>query len=224
MTCAPVNSLAIKRGRKKLRRGRPKDADLKLRRCEEILCRASQVFAQFGYQNTDVQLIADPLGVSKGTIYRYFPTKEKLFLAAVERGVSQLDEHVAAARSRESEPLQQIGAMIRAYLEFFEKHPLLAELFIQERAEFRSRRKSIYFEKKEEAQESCRAMVKELIGAGRLRNIPVERVTGVMGDLLYGTMFTNFLTGRRRSFDQQAADILDVMFNGILSEGERKTQ
>jgi hypothetical protein len=54
--------------------------------------------------------------------------------------------------------------------------------------------------------------------------MPVDRVTGVMGDLLYGTMFTNFLTGRRRPFEEQAADILDVMFIGILSDSEKKRQ
>jgi hypothetical protein len=92
----------------------------------------------------------------------------------------------------------------------------------QERAEFRSKKKSIYFEVKEEAQDSCREMTEALIATGRVRNMPVERITGVMGDLLYGTMFTNFLTGRRRPYDQQARDILDVVFNGILSDAERK--
>ena len=211
--------------RRKVRRGRPKHAaPIVEQRCEKILCRASRVFAEMGYPNADVQVVADALKVSKGTIYRHFPTKQKLFLAAVERGVRCLDEHIKAARAKESDPLKQIAVMIRAYLEFFEKHPQLAELFIQERAEFRSRKKSIYFEVKEEAQESCRAMTEELIRSGRIRNMPVERVTGVMGDLLYGTMFTNFLTGRRRSFEDQAADILDVVFNGILSDGERNRQ
>ena len=221
MTTASVNSLL----NKPVRGGRPRHAaGVVEQRCERILRHASRVFAEMGYQSADVQIVADALRVSKGTIYRYFPTKKKLFLAAVERGVRCLDEHIKAARAKEPDPLKQIEVMIRAYLEFFEKRPQLAELFIQERAEFRSKKKSIYFEVKEEAQESCRAMTEQLIRSGRIRNMPVERVTGVMGDLLYGTMFTNFLTGRRRSFQDQAADILDVVFNGILSNGERNRQ
>ena len=227
MTTASVNSTAVKPAsrrpaRKKVRRGRPKDAGLQERRCEEILCRASRVFAEMGYQNADVQVVADALSISKGTIYRYFPTKEKLFLAAIERGVRCLDQHMISARATEPDPLKQIEVMIRAYLAFFEKHPQLAELFVQERAEFRSRKKSIYFEVKEEAQDSCREMTEALIATGRVRNMPVERITGVMGDLLYGTMFTNFLTGRRRPHEDQARDILDVVLNGILSDAERK--
>ena len=222
MTLAPANSVLTKQ--RKLRRGRPRDEALQKRRCEDILCAASRIFAQRGYPNTDLQDIAESLGIAKGTIYRYFPTKEKLFLATIERGVRCLDEHIKAARAAEPEPLRQIAAMIRAYLQFFEKYPQLTELLIQERAEFRSRKKSIYFEVKEEAQDSCRAMVADLIQSGRVRNVPVERVTGVMGDLLYGTMFTNFLTGRRRPFEDQAQDILDVVFNGILTDRERQTK
>ena len=223
MTTASVNSLLNKPPRRKVRRGRPRHAaPVVEERCEKILCRASRVFAEMGYPNADVQVVADALKLSKGTIYRHFPTKRKLFLAAVERGVRCLDEHIKAARARESDPLKQIAAMISAYLEFFDRYPQLAELLIQERAEFRNKKKSIYFEVKEEAQDSCRAMVQELIRSGRVRNMPVDRVTGVMGDLLYGTMFTNFLTGRRRPFQEQAADILDVVFFGILSDSEKK--
>ena len=51
--------------------------------------------------------------------------------------------------------------------------------------------------------------------------MPVERITDVIGDLVYGTMFTNYFTGPRKPPEAQAQDILDVVFHGILSESER---
>jgi hypothetical protein len=62
-----------------------------------------------------------------------------------------------------------------------------------------------------------------LIAEGRLRSIPVERMTDVMGDLLYGAMFTNYIADRRRPPDRVAADVIDVVFHGILSERERES-
>ena len=47
--------------------------------------------------------------------------------------------------------------------------------------------------------------------------MPVERITDVVRDLLYGTMFTNYFAGSTRSVDDQAEDILDIVFHGILS-------
>ena len=70
--------------------------------------------------------------------------------------------------------------------------------------------------------ERWRALYRSLIAEGRVRDMPVERITDVMSDLLYGTMFTNYFTGPRKPFEAQAVDILDVVFNGILSDTERR--
>jgi hypothetical protein len=59
-----------------------------------------------------------------------------------------------------------------------------------------------------------------LIAEGRVRDIPVERITDVVGNLIYGTMFTNFFAGQAKPVEQQASDILDVVFQGILTERE----
>ena len=70
--------------------GRPRDPQLEARRKAQILDTAAKVFAGVGFAATDVQAIADRIGVGKGTVYRYFATKEVLFLAAVERGLAEL--------------------------------------------------------------------------------------------------------------------------------------
>lgn len=219
MARASVNSAAevCKRGP-----GRPCDVALQVRRREEILCAASRAFAKVGYRNTDVEAIAEGLGVAKGTVYRYFGTKEKLFLEAVERGVRCLDEHIHAAVAGVEDGVERMVVATRAYLEFFERYPQLVELFIQERAEFRDRKPPIYFQITEAQREPWRRHLDDLIAQGRLRRIPPEKMQNVICDLLYGTMFTNYLSGRKKPFDAQARDIVDVFFNGILSDGERR--
>ena len=203
-------------------RGRPCDLGLRERRREQILEKATAVFARHGYPNTDVQFIADPLGVSKGTVYRYFPSKERLFLAAVERGVRRLDEVMLREITADRDPVERLVSATRAYLEFFQAHPALVELFIQERAEFRERRKPVYFEHGCSNEGPWRDLLEGLIAAGRLRKVPTRRIMNVMGDLVYGTMFTNYVAAREQSFEQQAADIIDVVFNGILTDAERR--
>jgi hypothetical protein len=43
----------------------------------------------------------------------------------------------------------------------------------------------------------------------------------VIGNLLYGAIFTNYFAGRKESFETQARDIIDVAYWGILSDAER---
>ncbi len=210
--------MTLKSGRP---RGRPRDRELTARRKEEILDRATRVFAERGYPKTDVQLVADASEVGKGTVYRYFPTKRSLFLAAVDRGICRLRDAMHAGADRVSEPMEKIRNGVRAYLAFFDANPELIELLIQERAEFKDRKTPTYFVHQGAGSEPWKRLLRELIADGRVRAIPPEQITGVVGDLLYGTIFTNYFSGRRRSFEQQASDILDLIFHGILTEKER---
>jgi AcrR family transcriptional regulator len=201
--------------------GRPPDEALQQRRREAILKQAAQLFAKHGFADTDVQWIADALSISKGTIYRYFPSKEKLFLAAVESGVARMRQHIDAARASVSDRIEKIRAAVTAYLRFFQKNPELVELFIQERAAFKGRRPAVYFLDRASRREPAREQLAGLLAEGRIRSIPLERIIDVLGDVLYGTLFTNHFAGRRKPFGAQAQDVLDVVFNGILSDAER---
>ncbi|MBI2922958.1 MAG: TetR/AcrR family transcriptional regulator [Planctomycetes bacterium] len=197
--------------------GRPKDVSLPGRRCEEILAEASRLFAARGFPGTDLQKVADRLGVGKGTVYRYFPTKEALFLAAVDRGMRLLGGRIQAARIEGKTGVGILREAIRTYLEFFDEYPWVVELLIQERAEFRGRRPSSYFDPKYAKKGPWRKLFRELVRRRVIRRMPVERIMNVAGDLVYGTIFANHLSGRRRSVKGQLEDILDVFFRGILA-------
>jgi AcrR family transcriptional regulator len=191
-------------------------------RREEILRVAAELFAQHGYAGTDTQRLADKLGVGKGTLYRYFSSKEDLFLATVDRVMREMRRTIDESIAPIADPLEQIAVAIRTYLTFFTEHPEYVELLMQERAQFRDRKKPTYFEYREANIERWRDRYRTLIAQGRVRDMPVTRITDVIGDLVYGTMFTNYFTGPRKPSEAQARDILDVVFHGILSESERK--
>lgn len=203
------------------RLGRPKDDQLTARRTDEILDVAARLFAARGYPNTDVQVVADELGAGKGTIYRYFPSKRELFLAAVDRGMQRLTAHVYANMAA-PDPLGRVEQAVRAYLSFFEANPELVELLIQERAEFKDRSKPTYFEYRDASAANFKALHRELVAAGRMRDIPFDTIEAVVGDLMYGTMFINYFAGRRQSLEEQADRILEVVFAGVLTDAGRK--
>jgi AcrR family transcriptional regulator len=204
--------------------GRPKDPELEARRRAQILDTAAKVFAGFGFAGTQVQVIADRLGVGNGTVYRYFPTKEALFLAAVERGLQELtaemDRVLAAAVD---DPVERTRRAIRAYLGFFHRRPEMAELFIQERAAFPHHHRPLYFAMKDEDDRSCRQAEfwDRLVASGRVRDMPPDRFFAVLGDLLYGTILTNLLSGRPADPAAQTEDMLEVIMEGMLTDVER---
>jgi AcrR family transcriptional regulator len=202
--------------------GRPVDPTLWDRRREEILDGAVKLFAKHGFTETDTQFLADKLQVGKGTLYRYFPSKEDLFLAAVDRVMRRMRQTVDTEIADIAEPLQRISIAIRTFLTFFSDHPDFVELLMQERAQFKDRKKPTYFEYREASLARWQALYRDLIAHGQVRDIPVERITNVIGDLAYGTMFTNYFNGPRKSPGEQADDILDIVFQGILTDSGRR--
>ncbi|UCF80505.1 MAG: TetR/AcrR family transcriptional regulator [Acidobacteriota bacterium] len=207
---------------RKRKPGRPRDEALAERRQEEILETATSVFAELGYRATDVQVIADRLGVGKGTVYRYFSSKRKLFLAAVDRGMLMLRQEADASSEGVADPLERVAKAIQTYLSFFDSHPQFVELLMQERAEFKDRKKPTYFQHYDANLGPWKKLFRGLMAEGRVRKVPVDRIIDVISDLLYGTIFTNYFAGRRKSFNVQARDVIDVVFHGILGEGERR--
>jgi AcrR family transcriptional regulator len=202
--------------------GRPRDPELEARRKAQILDTAAKVFAGFGFAATDVQVIADRIGVGKGTVYRYFATKEALFLAAVERGLAELTTEMDAILDNPA-AVEQVRRAIRAYLGFFHRRPEMAELFIQERAAFPHHHRPLYFSTQENDEHACKhaAFWERLVETGKVRPMPVERFFAVVGDLLYGTILTNLLSGRPADPASQTEDILDVIMNGMLADRTR---
>ena len=192
------------------------------RRQEEILEKALLLFAAHGYADTDTQFLADQLQVGKGTLYRYFRSKEELFLAAVDFGMRKLQQRVRAWVAQAADPMDRIRQGVRGYLAFFVEHPEIVELMIQERAIFRDQRKSTYFQRRDEFAKQWQELYGQLIAAGLLRDIPPERISNIISELLYGAMFTNYFSGRVPDFESQAAEIMDVVLEGILSDSQRQ--
>lgn len=62
---------------------------------EKIIQAAIESFSQTGYDRTKMEDISKRLGLSKGTIYLYFKSKEDLFLAICEYNIQRSDKEDA---------------------------------------------------------------------------------------------------------------------------------
>jgi AcrR family transcriptional regulator len=67
----------------KPKRGRPRDPE----RMRRVIAAAAQQFTERGFERASMESVALASGVSKMTIYSYFPTKEALFEAVIGQRV-----------------------------------------------------------------------------------------------------------------------------------------
>lgn len=79
----------------------------------ELLAAALEVFAEKGFAATRLEEIAARAGVSKGTVYLYFESKEALFKAAVEAAMTPAIEAVEAIAN---DPARPAAELLRCFI------------------------------------------------------------------------------------------------------------
>jgi len=201
---------------------RQKSDELRSRRKQKMVEGASRLFARLGYSQCDMDRIASRLRVAKGTVYLYFASKEELFLACVDWGMTQLQQKIKEVEETTTDPFERIARAIRTYLTFFAENPQYVELLIQERAIFKDRKRPTYFEHRDSARARWRGFYQDLVDRGILRSdLNVDTLLETIGNLVYGTMFTNHFLGNP-SIDEQQSKMLDIIFRGILNEPVQK--
>ncbi|ADG10543.1 HTH-type transcriptional regulator RutR [Caulobacter segnis] len=96
-----------------------------------ILKGALAVFARLGLDGASVEAIAQASGVSKANLLYYYPSKEALYVAVLEQGLSQW--LAPLARFTESDdPADAIRSLIAAKLAMSRDHPEVSRLFALE--------------------------------------------------------------------------------------------
>lgn len=85
---------------------------------EQILAGATRAFGQHGFQGASMRKIAGELGVSAPTLYYYFPSKQELVWAILERGLEDFEEFCGAALDTSQDPVEQIRAHVVAHVHY----------------------------------------------------------------------------------------------------------
>ena len=104
---------------------------IRARNEEKILRAAVGLFADKSFHGTHVKEIAKVSGLPKTNVYYYFPTKESIYTAVIERLIEGWDrafEHIVP----EHEPREAIAAYIRAKLEYSRRYATESRFFANE--------------------------------------------------------------------------------------------
>jgi AcrR family transcriptional regulator len=103
---------------------------------EGILAAGAQVFETSGYASASTNRIAKRAGVSIGTLYQYFPSKEAIAVALVERHVvdtdSRLHEWVGHVASEEHGLHAALQDYVIGMMELHAGRPRLQHILLEE--------------------------------------------------------------------------------------------
>jgi AcrR family transcriptional regulator len=88
------------------------------KRRDKLLVIAARCFNEQGYDAASMRDIAREMQILPGTIYYYFPSKERLLVAVHQEGVRRISAKIEAALAiAPSDPWERLSAAAAAYLE-----------------------------------------------------------------------------------------------------------
>lgn len=90
---------------------------------ERLLREAARLFAERGFNQTDVAQLASRAGVAKGSIYNYFKNKEDLYLYVCRDGMRRSREAIYGGMDPEWDIYRQIEHIFRQGARFVQRHP-----------------------------------------------------------------------------------------------------
>jgi len=90
---------------------------------QHVLEAAEAVFAERGFESAKLQDISRHAGVSMGTIYAVFASKEELFRAILDWRGRELLAVARAAAAAAGGPRAALGRLIEGYIDYFLAHP-----------------------------------------------------------------------------------------------------
>jgi TetR/AcrR family fatty acid metabolism transcriptional regulator len=189
------------------RRGRPPTAGMRQR----ILRAAETAFLRKDFHEVRMEDVAGACAVGKGTLYRYFESKEALFTALMLDGIDLLRSQIEAAVAEPGEPVAKLERVVRASLAYlWERRFLFALLHRREHKASRTdareweRRRARLAKVVEDA-------VREAMEAGQVRRVD-PRITA---ETLFALL--RAVDRARRpsdSLDALASSVFDLFLRG----------
>lgn len=109
-----------------------------------IFTAAIKVFAKDGFHGATIDKIASAAGIGKGSIYRYFKSKEVLLDELLTEKFTEIVDRINKIASKDSSVLELSREMIESWIFFIQDNHLLYRL-IQSEAIFRRSGRQIFF-------------------------------------------------------------------------------
>ncbi len=88
-----------------------------------ILDAAKIVFAERGFLNATMEEIAERCELAVGTLYRYFQSKEEMYVSLLFDAMEMFRQAIEAARNSGASPPEQLRAVWRFFYDFYREQP-----------------------------------------------------------------------------------------------------
>jgi AcrR family transcriptional regulator len=195
-------------------------------RPQELLAAALELFVEKGFAATRTEEVAARAGVSKGTLYLYYPSKQDLFKAVVrECLVAQIHEAAALSAQHQGPVAELLGQVLQAWWQRVGQSTAggIAKIMVAEARNFPELAAFYTEEVILPIQALLVGLIERGVARGEFRPVPVEATVHVLIGpilhmILYQHSFAACACGGPTIEPAAVLEVqLDLMLHGLLA-------
>ena len=188
------------------------------KRKAEIITAVLGLVDRVGLNGVTTKRIASEVGVAEGSLYRYFGSKNEIFLRILEVTELQLQEEYAGMDLRQLAPEQRLDSLFRFLASYLDEFPGLYRVAFSDAlyagdSDLRQRFRTTIHGLKENAEQAIRAGV----AAGLFRPDLDPHTSAIMFLGMVDTSFTlwSIFEERRRALDEVSRPLFAEYMNSL---------
>jgi AcrR family transcriptional regulator len=198
-----------------------------------ILNAAENVFATKGFSLATMDEIAAAAQFSKATLYRYYKSKQEIFMQVILNTFDEAYKNTIKIRDRDVDSGERLRELIRYILGYYQKKKNLSRIFIMEHSAMKKMLKidvsdqgwhsghhpqvpQTIKRKVERIFDVMVTIVEEGIQSGEFRDMNPKEVCYLLGALLRGFHFKGPLQEKELPLNKSTDMIHDFILHGII--------
>ena len=186
-------------------------------RRQRIVLAASQMFAERAYVEVQMDELARAADVAKPTIYRYFNSKEDLFLEALDGTMNELVAEVSRVAEETSPAPMVLRRMVFAALKSFAQCTAAIRALDGSDAALGERGRMMLRRRGRQIREEFERVLQIGIAAGDFRGLDPDLVSRA----ILGAVRMTATAEDAPNDERAAVSLTDLLLNGMLQQGSR---
>lgn len=139
---------------------------------ESILQAAAACFGEQGYRATTLETVAERLGISRVTLYRYCPSKEELLIRVFERSIAIFQQGLRQICAQDVPPEEKVRQIIRHQVRLMADHRNFLSVFFSEEGHLPAEMAQRARAERRAYDTLIEEVIREGVEAGRLAPLP----------------------------------------------------
>ena len=162
--------------------------------------------------------VVEACGVGKGTLYRYFPSKQQLYFAVMFDGIQRLRVELEAAVETTEPPAQKVHRIVQRTLAFFWDRRFFFSLIHRGEHKMASEARE-WLRYRSALSRVVRDTLEAAVTAGQLRAVDTRIATEMLFGMMRGV---NRYRAEGDRLDDLVAAVVDVFMRGVGTRSGRR--